>query len=118
MTDESLARLRAICLALPEATEQISWETTPTFRVRDKIFALHRVERDGISGCWVKAPAGMQEALVAADPERYYRPRYLGGKGWLGIRLEPDPDWDEVAARVEESWRLIAPKKVAARLDG
>lgn len=118
MTDAPLARLRAICLALPEATEKLSWESTPTFRVRDRIFALHDVDRDGRLGCWVKAPPGMQESLVAADPERYYRPPYLGGKGWLGIRLGDDADWDDIAARVEESWRTIAPKKVAAQFGG
>lgn len=117
MTDDPLARLRAICLALPEATEKLSWESTPTFRVRDKIFALFDQDRDGKLGCWVKAPPGMQEALVEADPGRYYRPPYLGGKGWLGIRLDDGPEWDDVAARAEESWRLVAPKTVAARLD-
>lgn len=118
MSDAPLARLRAICLALPEATGKTSWESTPTFRVRGKIFALFDVDRAGRLGCWVKAPPGMQEALVAADPERYYRPPYPGGKGWLGIRLDRDPDWDDVAARAEESWRAIAPKKVAALLGG
>lgn len=112
MADDTLARLRALCLALPEATEKLSWESTPTFRVRDKIFALYDRDRAGGLGCWCKAPPGMQEALVAADPDCYYRPPYLGGRGWLGIRLDRGPDWDDVAARIEESWRLVAPRKL------
>lgn len=120
MPDDPLARLRAISLGLPEATEKLSWESTPTFRVREKIFALFDRDQAGRAGCWVKAPPGMQEALVGADPERYYRPPYLGGRGWLGIRLDAavDPDWDDVEARVEESWRLVAPKKLAAGHEG
>ena len=70
--------VRAICLALPEATEKLAWGE-PTFRVRDKIFAQYEDHhhKDPIVGLWIKAPHGLQEILVAAEPERYYVPKYV-----------------------------------------
>lgn len=119
MRDDRLARLRACCLVLPGATEQPFFGTIPTFRVGKKIFALYEQDHHGSGrvGVWCKAPAGMQEALTAADPGRFYAPPYVGGRGWIGIRLEDDVDWDEVAARVEESFRMTAPKRLVAELD-
>ena len=61
-----------------------------------------------------KAPVGAQEVLVGADPARFFVPPYVGHKGWIGIRLDHRPDWDEVAVVVRRSYRLIAPKKLAA----
>lgn len=107
-----LARLRKLCLALPETAERETWER-PTFRVQDKIFAMPR-ERDGRWAVWVKAPKGSQEVLLAADPARFFAPPYVGPKGWVGMMLEPAPDWDEVAALVARSYRLVAPKRLAA----
>lgn len=83
-------RLRAICLALPEATERETWEA-PTYRVRDKIFAMER-RRDGRVSLWCKAPPGSQAILVGADPELFFAPPYVGPKGWIGMRLDRDPD--------------------------
>ncbi|MEI6160506.1 MAG: MmcQ/YjbR family DNA-binding protein, partial [Roseococcus sp.] len=85
----ALARLRKICLALPEAEERETWET-PTFRVRDKIFCMALLEPLAI---WVKAPRGSQELLIEAAPERFFRPPYLGHKGWVGVRLTGRHDW-------------------------
>jgi predicted DNA-binding protein (MmcQ/YjbR family) len=82
----SLPRLRAICLALPEAEERQTWET-PTFRVRDKIFAMFRPD-DGVPAFWCKAPPGAQAVLIGADPTRFFRPPYVGHKGWIGIRID------------------------------
>ena len=106
-----VARLRRICLALPEAEEVETWDT-PTFRVRRKIFALV-AEHDGAPAAWVKAPPGVQELLLEAAPERFYRPPYLGGRGWVGVRLAA-ADWEEVAALVRRSYGLIAPRSLAA----
>ena len=103
-------RLRAICLALPEAAEQEAWGD-PTWRVRGRIFAMEK-RGDGRLSVWLKAPPGAQETLVAAAPDRFFVPPYVGPKGWIGLRLEA-ADWDEVAAHVLASYRLIAPKRLA-----
>ena len=110
-----LDRLREVCLALPEAAEKETWGEA-TFRVRDKIFAVAGVE-EGRASMSCKAPPGVQEMLVGADPKRFYRPPYVGHRGWVGVRLDARTDWDQVADLVEESYRMTAPKKVAALLD-
>ena len=112
MTKTPTERLRTICLALPEAEERETWES-PTFRVRDKIFAMQQ-QGDGRPSVWCKAPPGSQMVLVGADPERFFVPPYVGHKGWVGMRLDGKPDWDEVAALVKRSYGLIAPKRLAA----
>ena len=73
--------------------------------------------RDGPLSVWLKAPPGSQQVLVGADPERFFAPPYVGPKGWVGMRLDPPPDWAEVRLLVTRSYRLTAPKRVAARLD-
>ncbi len=105
-------RLRDLCLALPEAAEKEAWGD-PTFRVRGKIFAMQKFG-DGRDSLWCKAPEGSQGILVGADPERFFVPPYVGHKGWVGMRLDSNPDWDEVATVVKRSYRLIAPKRLAA----
>jgi predicted DNA-binding protein (MmcQ/YjbR family) len=105
-------RLRPVCLALPEAEEKETWGD-PTFRVRGKIFAMAQ-RGDGRVSLWCKAPPGAQATLVGADPRRFFVPPYVGSKGWVGVRLDDAPDWDEVAALVERSYRLVAPKRLAA----
>jgi len=116
----SLKQLRKICLALPETTEQVSWERTPTFRVRNKIFAMFvddGRETEGVS-VWCKAAPGGQEVLVGADPQRFFAPPYVGPKGWIGIRLDGRVEWGAVATLVEDSYRLIAPTRLATALEG
>jgi predicted DNA-binding protein (MmcQ/YjbR family) len=112
MSPRPLTRLRKICLALPQAYEQETWGEA-TFRVRGKIFVVARENEEGTSfSC--KAPLGSQEVLVNADPKRFYVPRYVGLKGWVGVRLNGRPDWGEVAKIVARSYRLVAPKRLAA----
>jgi len=107
-------RLRTLCLGLPEAQEREAWGDA-TFRVRDKIFA--RVKSgDGRVSVWCKAPPGSQQVLVAADPDLFFVPPYVGPKGWVGMRLDTSPGWDEVAKLVRRSYGLVAPKRLAARL--
>ena len=112
-----LARLREVCLTLPEVTEKEAWGE-PTFRVRDKLFAMFATDHhhDGNVAVWCKAAMGMQEVLIDADPERFFKPPYVGPKGWIGIRLDGKVDWDEVHALLAESWRMTAPPKLAATL--
>lgn len=105
-----LTRLRRLCLALPHAVEQETWET-PTFRVAGRIFALAR-EQDGRAAFWCKAPPGAAAMLIEAAPKRFFRPPYLGHRGWLGVRLEPAPDWSEIAFLVARSHRLVAPRRL------
>ena len=115
MPKPPIDRLREICLALPEAAEKEAWGD-PTFRVRDKIFAMQK-RGDGRVSVWLKAPEGSQSILVGADPDRYFVPPYVGHKGWIGVRLDAGPDWAQVAALVKRSYRLIAPKRLAAQVE-
>jgi predicted DNA-binding protein (MmcQ/YjbR family) len=115
MPAQPLARLRALCLALPEATEKEAWGH-PTFRVKDKIFATYS-DDTGRPSLWCKGSAGAQEVLVASDPARFYVPAYVGHRGWIGVWLQAPIDWNQLADLIEESYRLTAPKRLAARLD-
>ena len=109
-TMRAVERLRRICLALPEAEEKpFGGHTAPAFRVRDKLFVM--TSEDGTTMNCKGAP-GVQQALVASDPSRFFVPRYTGKNGWIGIRLDVELEWDEVAELVEESWRRTAPKKL------
>jgi hypothetical protein len=117
MSAEPMERLRAICLALPEAAERETWGEA-TFRVREKIFAMAGDGNGkGRLAMSCKARPGLQAALVGADPGRFFVPPYVGPKGWIGIYLGEETDWDELADLVEESFRMTAPKRVAALLD-
>lgn len=114
MTFDPLDRLRAICLPLPEAVEG-GGVGDPTFRVRDKIFAMqHRVA--GRPSLWCKAPPGLQGALVGSDPDTFFVPPYVGHHGWVGLWLDVDLDWGDVASLVKDSYRMTAPKRLAALL--
>jgi len=114
-TRDPLAKLRAICLALPEATEKMAWGE-PTFRIRDKLFAMFTDNHhgDGRIAVWCKAPPGVQEILVGADPKRFYRPPYVGHKGWIGVRLDLEVDWAELADLIKDAYFLTAPKQLVA----
>jgi len=112
------AELRALCLSFPEVTEKLTWGDAEhagdvTFRVKDKIFAMEK-RGDGRVSVWFKAPPGSQQVLIGADPDTFFRPPYVGHKGWVGMRLDAKPDWKEVAALMRRSYRLTAPKKLAA----
>ena len=100
--------LRAICLKLPEATEREAWGD-PTWRVRGKIFAMEK-RGDGRVSVWCKAPPGSQAVLIGADPDLFFKPPYVGSKGWIGVRLDRRPDWMEVEKIVTRSYALTAPK--------
>jgi hypothetical protein len=105
-----IARLRAICLALPEAVEKETWDI-PTFRVRDRIFAMAHPTR-GSESVWCKAPRGVQTILIEAAPERFFRPPYVGHKGWIGVWLTAGTDWDEMDALIQRSYGMTAPKRL------
>lgn len=113
-----LDQVRALCLHWPAASEKIAWGG-PTFRVKDKLFAMYLDDHhgDGRIALWIKAPAGVQELLVEAEPARFFRPPYVGPAGWLGIRLDRAVDWSEIADFLADGYRLAAPKKLAAAFD-
>jgi predicted DNA-binding protein (MmcQ/YjbR family) len=110
--------LRDICAELPEADASEAFGA-PAFRVRKKIFAMTHRDKQDRPGVWVKGAPGQQEALVGAFPDRYYRPPYLGGKGWIGAWLDDTamPDWDEIEDLVVGSYRLVAPKRLVKQMD-
>ncbi len=116
MTDDILDQLRAICLALPEAVEA-GGVGNPSFKVRDKIFAMRHDLHQGRWSLWCKAARGVQEMLVVAEPERYFAPPYVGQHGWVGIRLDGQIDWAMIADLVQKSYRITAPKRLVARLE-
>lgn len=109
-----LDRLRDLCLGYPEATERVTWEQQ-TFRVREKIFAMANPD-PGDTNVLLKAGPGVQELLINADPARFFRPAYVGPKGWIGIRLFEPVDWGEVGDLIDASYRLVAPKRLVAQL--
>jgi hypothetical protein len=118
--DDALDRLRAICLALPEVTERLS-HGSPAWFVRGKktvAMFLDDHHGDGRLAIWCPAPAGVQATVVDQEPERFFVPPYVGHHGWIGVRLDVDVDWDEVAGIVEDAYRKVAPKRLAAQLDG
>ncbi len=110
----ALTRVRAICLALPEAEEKIS-HGAPTFHVRGKTFVmfLDNHHGDGRLAIWCKASFDAQHGLVSSDPDRYFVPPYVGKSGWVGVRLDrKKSDWEGVRAIAEDGWRMIAPKRL------
>jgi hypothetical protein len=114
---EPLHRLRHLCTALPEVTEKLS-HGEPTWFVRKTFVMYADHHHDDRLAFWCAAAPGAQEALVASDPGRFFRPPYVGVRGWLGVYLDvPDLDWDEIAEIVGDAYREVAPKKLVSRLD-
>jgi hypothetical protein len=116
MTDgyEHLQRVRRLCSALPETTEKLS-HGEPTFFVRKKVYAMYsnNHHNDGHIAVMIPALPGFQESMISTWPERYFRPAYVGVRGWVGIDLDRISD-DELAVHLLDAWRLIAPKKLKA----
>jgi hypothetical protein len=118
-SERLIARVRKICLALPEATEKLAWGE-PTWRVRERLFAQIDDHHHGAPhiALWLPAPLGTQEALVSADPERFFRPPYVGHRGWVAVVLDGKPDWAMIADLVEQAYGMVAPPKLQALLAG
>jgi hypothetical protein len=117
--EAALAQVRRICLDLPEVTERPS-HGSPTWFVRGKKTFVTFVDdhhSDGRLAIWCAAPPGAQAQLVEQEPERFFRPPYVGGRGWLGVELDKDPDWDEMAMICEDAYRQVAPKTLIAELE-
>ena len=109
-----MARIRTMCLGLPEAYEEETWGVA-TFRVRKKIFAMVADERDATTASLKSSREDQAAMLAQGDP--FFYPPYVGSKGWIGIDLRSSPlDWEEVAEIVQDSYRLVAPKRLSAGL--
>ncbi|MFF0815887.1 MmcQ/YjbR family DNA-binding protein [Rhodococcus sp. NPDC003318] len=120
-----LDRLRALCLALPEATERISHGEPAWFVRKSPQFATYADHHhDDRVSFWAAAPAGAQQDWVARDTERFFVPPYVGTRGWIGVRLDVGPnggpsqrDWRDIEDIVEDAYRAVAPPRLVARLD-
>ena len=109
-----LERVRELCLSLPETTERLS-HGQPTFFIRDKktfVMYLDNHHDDGRLALWCAAPEGMQRALVDGAPEHYFVPPFVGHRGWVGVRLDRDLDWNQVAGAIEEAYITVAPRRL------
>jgi hypothetical protein len=109
-----LSRIRQICLDLPETNERLS-HGAPTFFVRDKrpfVMVLTDHHGDGRFAIWCAAGDGVQEMLVEADSTRFFRPPYVGHRGWLGVRLDRGIFWDELAGIIEDAFAEVAPPRL------
>jgi len=112
---EHLQRVRRICMALPGTTEKLS-HGEPTFFVAKKVYAMFADNHhgDGHIAVWLPAPPGTQPALIGQNPKAYFKPPYVGVRGWIGVDLAQIDD-DELGAQIHEAWQMIAPKKVSRR---
>ncbi|MCC5947323.1 MAG: MmcQ/YjbR family DNA-binding protein [Nitriliruptoraceae bacterium] len=122
-TDDDVAdatrRLREMCAELPEVTERVSHGAV-TFFVREKRVVAYLSDDhhgDGRLALVAAAPEGVQAELIATDPERFFRPPYVGHRGWIGLRLDLDVDWDEVRGVLHDSYRKVAPVTLVRMLD-
>jgi hypothetical protein len=111
-------RVRKICAALPGVTERQSHGSPGFFAGRQFVMLWPDGHHDHhFSHLWAAAPPGAQDELVTTEPERFFRPPYVGGRGWVGVRLDGEVDWEEISAVCEEAFRTVAPKKLVRALD-
>lgn len=112
MSLQQLARVRRLCLALPETSERLS-HGEPTFFVHKKVFVMFANDHhsDGHIAVWLPAPPGAQAGLIAKAPETYFRPPYVGGRGWVGVELARVSD-DDLGFHIQVAWELTAPKRL------
>ncbi len=110
-------RVRSLCQALPSATERAS-RGAPAFFVGKQFLMLwpEGHHEHHFPHLWAAAPPGAQQELVASS-ERFFRPPYVGHRGWVGMRLDGDVDWDEVREVVTDAYRTVAPARLRAQLD-
>ena len=108
---EHLQRVRRICMALPGTTEKLS-HGEPTFFVAKKVYTMFadNHHNDGHIAVWLSAPPGAQPALIRQNPKAYFRPPYVGVRGWIAIDLDHIDD-DELGSHIHQAWQMIAPRK-------
>jgi hypothetical protein len=115
MAKNPLIQLRKLCMALPEVSERLSHGEPTWFIGGKKTFVMYANHHHGARlAFWCAAPEGAQDVLTRAAPERYFRPPYVGTRGWIGVYLDVPLDWDEIAVVVEDAYRAVAPKRLLA----
>lgn len=109
-----LKRLRAICLSFPETSERASHGEIAFFFREKRSFANTDTYHHGAGhyGAWIAAPLGAQDVIVRSDAEHYFVPPYVGHRGWIGVRLDNDPNWDEIERIVADAFALVASPRV------
>jgi hypothetical protein len=114
MRKDQLERVRRICSTLPETTEKLS-HGEPTFFVKNKVFVMFadNHHNDGHIAVWLPVPSGFQTTLIESAPETFFKPPYVGVRGWVGIELDRIMDKD-LTYHIEVAWELIAPKRLLA----
>jgi hypothetical protein len=117
MNEKQLQRVRRICAALPGTIERLS-HGEPTFFAVKRVFAMfaNNHHNDGRIAVWLPAAPGLQATLIESSPETYFRPPYVGGRGWIGILLENISD-EDLAFHIRDGWRLVAPKTLQSLVD-
>jgi hypothetical protein len=111
-------RLRKICMGFPEANERVSHGEPTWFAGKGKVFAMldnHHHDSPHLS-VWLPQPMGVQETLIEADPERFFRPPYVGPSGWVAMVLDTKPDWAAVEDLIESAFVFVATKKLIKQL--
>ena len=113
--DKVLVGVRGICAALPEVTERLSHGAASFFVLNKTAFVNawidgHHDRR--FPHLWCAAAPGMQQTFIDAQPATYFRPPYVGHRGWIGIRLDTSIEWDEVAEVCEDAYRAVAPARL------
>lgn len=120
MPPRPLPRLRKLCLALPEAHEVEAWGE-PTFRVKNKMFAMYAAAGNhhgaGRPAVWIRATPANQALMLAASPDRFFKPPYVGPSGWIGVWLDGAVEWEEVAELLNDGYRLTAPRRLQRPLE-
>ena len=115
MSEDQLARVRHFCSLLPETTERLS-HGEPTFFVGNKVFVMfaNNHHEDGHVAVWLPAPPGFQEGLIETAPDVFFKPPYVGSRGWVGIELACMSDAD-LQMYIAMAWELIAPKRLRSQ---
>src|SRR5215218_1265092 len=115
----ALRMVRTAALRWPETSERVS-HGGPAFFIADKrcfVMFLDDHHQDGRLAIWCAAPDGVQVEMVEVEPARFFRPPYVGHRGWLGVQLDVEPDWGEMAEICADAYRQVAPKTLVAALD-
>ena len=117
MSNDALDQLRQICLSLPSVEERLSHGEPAWFVQGKKLFVMFADHHhDDRLAFWCAAPQGVQEVLVSSEPKKFFRPPYVGPRGWIGVYLDVHVDWEEIGDIVKEAYKCVAPAKLAAAL--
>jgi hypothetical protein len=117
ISEKQLQRIRSVCTALPGVNEKLS-HGEPTFFVQKKVFAMfaNNHHDDGHVAVWLPVPLGVQELLVEGSPDTFFRPPYVGARGWVGIELSYISD-AALTSYLQEAWTIIAPKRLREQVE-